>query len=62
MGYRYEKYDKNNMCVVLPREIGGEPLTIVGAKAFLSCRRVEKLELPDTLERVEDWAFAHMKG
>lgn len=62
MGYRYEKYDKNNTCVALPCEMAGEPLTIVGTKAFLSCRQVEKLELPDTLEQVEDWAFAHMKG
>ena len=62
MGCRYEKYDKNNICVVLPCEISGEPLTVIGAKAFLSCRQVEKLTLPDTLEQVEDWAFAHMKG
>lgn len=62
MGYRYEKYDKNSTCVSMPREVAGEPVTIVGAKAFLSCRQVERLELPDTLEQVEDWAFAHMKG
>lgn len=62
MGYRYEKYDENNTCVELPREIEGEPLTVIGAKAFLSCRQVERLTLPDTLEQVEDWAFAHMKG
>lgn len=37
-------------------------MTIIGAKAFLSCRHVEKLALPDTLEQVEDWAFAYMKG
>lgn len=37
-------------------------MTIIGTKAFLSCRQVEKLILPETLEQVEDWAFAHMKG
>lgn len=62
MGYRYEKYDKNDMCVILPSEMEGQPLTIIGTKAFLSCRQVEKLILPETLEQVEDWAFAHMKG
>lgn len=62
MGYRYEKCDKNSTYVIVPCEVDGEPLTTVGAKAFLSCRRVERLELPDTLEQVEDWAFAHMKG
>ena len=61
MGYRYEKYNENNTCVILPREIAGQPVTVIGAKAFLSCRQVEKLMLPDTLEQVEEWAFAHMK-
>ncbi|MCI9320521.1 MAG: leucine-rich repeat protein [Lachnospiraceae bacterium] len=62
MGYRYEKYEENNRYVELPREADGVPLTIIGAKAFLSCRNVESLILPDSLESVEDWAFAHMKG
>lgn len=62
MGYRYERYDENDTCVVLPGAIAEEPVTVIGAKAFLSCRQVEKLTLPDTLEQVEDWAFAHMKG
>lgn len=38
------------------------PLTVIGAKAFLSCKSVEKLYLPDSLEYLEDWAFAHMKN
>lgn len=62
MGYRYEKYDEKNAYVVLPGEISGKPVTVIGAKAFLSCRQVERLTLPDTLEQIEDWAFAHMKG
>ena len=62
MGYRYEKYNKNDTYVILPSEIDAQPLTIIGTKAFLSCRHVEKLILPETLEQVEDWAFAHMKG
>lgn len=62
MGYRYEKYDEKSACVVLPGETSGKPVTVIGAKAFLSCRQVERLTLPDTLEQVEDWAFAHMKG
>lgn len=47
---------------MLPGEIAGKPVTVIGGKAFLSCRQVESLKLPDTLERVEDWAFAHTKG
>lgn len=62
MGYRYDKYKENNICAELPCEIDGEPVTIIGAKAFLSYHMVETLILPDSLESVEDWAFAHMKG
>lgn len=39
-----------------------KPLVTIGAKAFLSCKHVERLFLPETVENVEDWAFAHMKN
>ena len=60
--YRYESYQGNEIYVTLPDRKDGLPLTVIGAKAFLSCRTVERLELPDTLEQVEDWGFAHMKN
>lgn len=60
--YRYESYKGNETYVALPDRKDGLPLTVIGAKAFLSCRTVERLELPDTLEQVEDWGFAHMKN
>lgn len=60
--YRFEKYTGNDTRVTLPDSVDGQPLKTIGVKAFLSCRSVERLELPDTLERVEDWAFAHMKS
>lgn len=62
MGYRYERYEGNSTHVIVPGEIAGNPVMVIGAKAFLSCRQVESLTLPDTLGQVEDWAFAHMKG
>lgn len=60
--YIYKSYKENDICVVLPEQKDGLPLTVIAAKAFLSCRTVERLELPDTLDEVEDWAFAHMKN
>lgn len=60
--YRYEAYEGRDAYVALPDLQEGHPLTVIGAKAFLSCRTVERLELPDTLEEVEDWGFAHMKN
>lgn len=60
--YRYESHSGNDTRVMLPEQIDELPLTVIGAKAFLSCRTVERLELPDTLEQIEDWAFSHMKN
>lgn len=60
--YRYQSYEGNEAYVTLPERMEGRLLTAIGAKAFLSCRTVERLELPDTLVQVEDWAFAHMKN
>ena len=36
--------------------------TEVKAKAFLSCKTVEKLILEDSVTAVGDWAFAHMQN
>lgn len=55
------KYEGNARNVVLPNDVDGKPLSVIGAKAFLSCREVERLVLPDGIKRIEDWAFAHMK-
>lgn len=60
--FRYEKYTGSSVDVVLPAYVDDKPLAIIGEKSFLSCRDVEKLTLPDTVEVVENWAFAHMKG
>ncbi len=56
-GFRYEKYVGQEREVRLP-----ESVSVIGAKAFLSCKSVERLVLPASLEAVEDWAFAHMKN
>lgn len=61
-GFRFERYNGQEKEVCLPEEAEGKPFSTVGMKAFLSCKSVERLVLPDTLERVEDWGFAHMKN
>ncbi|MCM1187441.1 MAG: leucine-rich repeat domain-containing protein [Lachnoclostridium sp.] len=58
----YEKYTGQEKEVRLPETAEGLPLSAIGAKAFLSCKSVERLVLPSTLETVGDWAFAHMKN
>ncbi len=59
---RYEKYDGQDREVSLSVGAGGRPLAVIASKAFLSCKSVERLVLPDSLEAVEDWGFAHMKN
>lgn len=59
---KIEKYDGYDTCVTLPDKVEEKPLAVIGAKAFLSCRTVERLELSGTVECIGDWAFAHMKN
>lgn len=59
---RYEKYEGQEAEVCLPVLMCNKPMGIIGMKAFLSCKTVEKLVLPESLVQVEDWAFAHMRN
>lgn len=59
---RYIKYTGQETEVCLSVNSQGMPLSVIGSKAFLSCKTVERLVLPPTLEVVEDWGFAHMKN
>lgn len=59
-GY-YRKYIGQETEVYLPDEVDDKTLTVIGSKAFLSCKTVEHLVLPGSVEQVGDWAFAHMK-
>lgn len=45
--------------VVIPAEIDGKPVIAIGRKAFLSCKTVHDIRLPDLIEEIGDWAFAH---
>lgn len=45
--------------VIVPSEIEGLPVTAIERKAFLSCKTVNYISLPDSIEEIGDWAFAH---
>lgn len=40
----------------------GSPLTEIAAKAFLSRKAVHKLMVADSVQKIGDWAFAHMEN
>ncbi len=46
----------------VPAEEGGAVVTGIAPKAFLSCKTLRKLEIPDGVVRIGDWAFAHMQN
>lgn len=45
--------------VGVPEKIAGKPVTRIWKKAFFNCRNLRFLQLPDAVERIESWAFAH---
>lgn len=45
--------------ISLPSEIEGYPVTALGRKAFLSRKGLHGVSIPDTMEEIGDWAFAH---
>lgn len=60
--YTYTKYSGADKEVHLPEQVDGLFMNTIGAKAFLSCKTIEKLWLPDSIREIGDWAFAHMKN
>lgn len=43
----------------VPAEIDGLPVVKIEKKAFLSCKNLKEIELPESIEEIGDWAFAH---
>ena len=47
---------------VIPPVIDEKPVIAIERKAFLSCKTIREITLPDTVEEIGDWAFAHAEG
>ena len=45
--------------VTVPESIEGHPVTAIGKKAFLSKKNLRKVNLPETIREIGDWAFAY---
>lgn len=60
--YFLEKYTGNESIVVIPSQKDQLKVTGIDAKAFLSCKSVSELILPETITEIGHWAFAHMKN
>jgi hypothetical protein len=53
-----ERYIGESAEVVIPKEIDGKSVTIIGPAAFEGCTRVTSVILPDTLKHIGGYAFA----
>lgn len=47
---------------VVPGRIDDKPVISIGRKAFLSRKTLQEISLPDTIQEIGDWAFAHTEG
>lgn len=45
--------------IAVPPEAGGGPVTCIGKKAFLSNKMLKEISLPESVVRIDDWAFAY---
>lgn len=61
-GISIKRYHGAGEKLVVPAEIDNKPVTAIERKAFLSCKTIKNIMLPDTIEEIGDWAFAHMEG
>ena len=44
--------------IIVPSVLNGYPVSIIGKKAFWGKKKLRSIHLPDTIEKVEEWAFA----
>lgn len=58
-GYAIKRYRGIGEKLVVPAEVEDRPVIAIERKAFLSCKTIREIVLPDTIEEIGDWAFAH---
>lgn len=52
------EYRGKDISFVVPGCVEGKPVTVIGKKAFLGAKGLQKLVLPESLMQIQDWAFA----
>ena len=58
-GVSIKRYQGIEEKIDIPGYIGGKPVIAIERKAFLSCKSIRRITLPNTIEEIGDWAFAH---
>lgn len=55
-------YEGRGATLVIPESVDGYPVVWIGKKAFLSCKTLREIRLPESLAGIGDWAFAYCAG
>lgn len=58
-GVNITGYQGKDSAITVPDMIDGCPVTCIGKKAFLSNKLLKRISLPESVVRIEDWAFAY---
>ncbi|MBQ6786949.1 MAG: leucine-rich repeat protein [Lachnospiraceae bacterium] len=61
-GIHIKRYRGIGRKAIVPEFIDNQPVVAIGRKAFLSRKTLEEICLPDSIEEIGDWAFAHAEG
>lgn len=61
-GIHIKRYRGMGMKAIVPEMIDDQPVTAIERKAFLSRKTLQEISLPDTIQEIGDWAFAHAEG
>ena len=57
-GIHITKYSGNGEMVIVPTEIDGNLVTVIGQRAFANCNNIIFLSVPYNIQKIEDNAFA----
>lgn len=57
-GVRLTGYRGKDVSLVIPEQMAGKPVRIVGKKVFLGAKGLGTIVLPESVEAIGDWAFA----
>lgn len=58
-GVSMKRYRGIETKINIPTEIEGKPVIAIERKAFLSCKTIREIVLPESVKEIGDWAFAH---
>lgn len=61
-GIHIKRYRGIGTKAIVPQSIDGRPVIAIGRKAFLSRKTLQEIILPESIQEIGDWAFAHAEG